>query len=332
VGAAVLAFALERLTLALARRLSRLTGGRGEGEVLHAIKGPLRLLLGAVFVSAGERIVALPARADAAMDVVIRSLVIVAFAWLSMRSFVAGGSYLEQRASAEADPARLRALRTQLAILRRIVGIALYVITGALLLLQFPAVRNVGVSLLASAGIVGLVLGVAAQRSLGSLFAGVQLSLAQPIRIGDSILFEGEFGTVDEINLTYVVMTTWDFRRIVLPINYFLDKPFQNWSKGSSPEMIGTVALQADFSVDVDAIRAELKRILAEEGRLLWDGKSQSVQVTDANAQTLTLRVLVSAADSGKSFDLRCLVREKLVAFLARKPEWLPQARSRGVG
>jgi small-conductance mechanosensitive channel len=219
-----------------------------------------------------------------------------------------------QNASAEESRGGLTA-RTQVRVLRRVVNVVLCGCAGAIGLLQFDVVRSVGVSLLASAGIAGVVLGLAAQRTLGSIFAGIQLSLSQPIRIGDDVVIEGEFGTIEEITLTYVVVRLWDERRLIVPMTRFLEQPFQNWTK-VSPRLLGTVLIHADFSLPVDALRAEVDRLLAGNPR--WDERTKVVQVTDAQERTLEVRVLVSAADGSKLFELRCELREKLATWLTR--------------
>jgi small-conductance mechanosensitive channel len=147
------------------------------------------------------------------------------------------------------------------------------------------------------------------------------------VRIGDTVIVENEWGWIEEITLTYVVVKVWDLRRLVVPMSHFLDKPFQNWSK-VSPEILGTAELYVDYRTDVEAVRAELSRILHNEGRALWDGKVQGLQVTGFSERTMTLRALVSAADAGKAFDLRCIVRERLIAFLQRQPAGLPVVRA----
>jgi small-conductance mechanosensitive channel len=192
--------------------------------------------------------------------------------------------------------------------------------------MQFEAMRSLGVSLLASAGVAGLVLGLAAQRTLGSVFAGIQLSITQPIRIGDEVVIEGEFGTIEEITLTYVVLRVWDERRLIVPMNRFFEQPFQNWTKVGS-ELHGTVMLYADYGFPVDLLRAELERLLTGNPR--WDGRTQKVHVTDAKEKTLEVRVLVSAANAGKLFDLRAELREKLVTWLTALEggRYLPKTR-----
>jgi small-conductance mechanosensitive channel len=195
----------------------------------------------------------------------------------------------------------------------RLAGVFIVVISTALVLMQFAIVRNVGVSLLASAGVAGVVIGFAAQKSLGTIVAGLQLSLTQPIRIGDSLVIEGEFGTIEQILLTYVVVRLWDDRRMVVPVTRFLDQPFQNWSKVTA-QLTGAVTITCDFSTPVARAREELQRVVSESR--LWDGRTCALQVTEANERSITLRALVSAANASAAWDLRCEVREKLIAFL----------------
>ncbi|WP_257457554.1 mechanosensitive ion channel family protein [Archangium lipolyticum] len=313
----------------LGLRAMRLTKSGWDDQLLAAGRGPVRYGLGAVLMALGSRLLLLPPPAQHGVDLLARSLVIIAVAWFVVRFVKLAAGFIEQKVASEsgADVGRVRGLRTQLAVMRRIVEVASYVIAASLLLLQFEAVRNVGVSLLASAGLAGLVVGLAAQKSISTLLGGIQLSITQPVRIGDTVIVENEWGWIEEITLSYVVVKVWDLRRLVVPMSYFLDKPFQNWSR-TSTEILGTAELYADYKTDVGAVRTELARILREEGRELWDGKAQGVQVTGCSERTMTLRVLVSASDAGKAFDLRCLVREKLIAFLQRQPNGLPVLRA----
>ena len=329
VTAAVASRLLEKGALRLSARAVRLTNSGWEDQVFSAGEGPLRFTLLTLLGSLGSRVLLLPPPVQHGVDVAARSLAIVSVAWFVLRFVKLSALYLEQKVVRDsgADVGRVRGLRTQLGVMRRIVEAATYVLAISLLLLQFEAVRNVGVSLLASAGIAGLVIGLAAQKSISTLLAGIQLSITQPVRIGDTVIVENEWGWIEEITLTYVVVKVWDLRRLVVPMAHFLDKPFQNWSK-VSPEILGTVELYADYRTDVAAVRVELVRILHNEGRELWDGKAQGVQVTACGERTMTLRALVSATDAGKAWDLRCLVREKLIAFLQRQPQGLPVVRA----
>ncbi|WP_304984952.1 mechanosensitive ion channel family protein, partial [Corallococcus sp. CA047B] len=325
-GAWVLGQLGEALALRLGARAAGLTKSGWDDELLAAGRGTMRHVLGSMIAATGARLLMLPPPAQGALDLGARSIIIVASALFLLRFFTRAARFLETRVAQSpegTDVARVRGLRTQLSILRRVVEVAVVLVAASLLLLQFEAVRNVGVSLLASAGLAGLVIGLAAQKSISTLLAGIQLSITQPIRIGDTVIVENEWGWVEEITLTYVVVKVWDLRRLVIPITQFLEKPFQNWSK-VSPDILGTAELYVDFRTDVPAVRAELKRILDEESKGLWDGKAQGLQVTDLSERTMKLRALVSASDAGKAFDLRCLVREKLVAYLQAQPHGLP--------
>lgn len=224
------------------------------------------------------------------------------------------------------DPAFAAGVRTQVRVLRRVVAMIIAILGTALVLMQFAVVRNVGASLLASAGVAGIVLGLAAQRSISMLLAGIQLSLTQPIRIGDTVIIENEWGWIEEITLTYVVVRVWDLRRLVVPITRFLEQPFQNWTK-VTPEIMGTVSVFADYCVPVDAVRQHLSLVVKDDP--LWNGKVCGLQVTEATDRVVTLRALVSSADAGKNWDLRCNVREKLVAYLRdlEGGRYLPQQR-----
>lgn len=328
-GGLVLALLLERLTLAFALRLARWTKVTWDDSLVRAGKGPLWLPFYAGILAAGTALLQLSRPAQTLFNRVSYSLVIISVAWFVLRFLRVTATYVQEKVTAEsANAARARGVRTQLAVLRHVFEVATYVIAAALLLMQFEVVRNVGVSLLASAGIAGLVIGLAAQKSISSLLAGIQLSITQPIRIGDQVVVENEFGTVEEITLTYVVVQIWDQRRLVVPITQFLDKPFQNWTKGGSTELLGAVLLQVDFTTDIEALRAELRRILDNEGKALWDGRVGSVVVLETMDRTMQVRVLVSAANAGATFDLRCLVRERMVHFLRARPEWLPITRT----
>ena len=197
--------------------------------------------------------------------------------------------------------------------------------TGSILML-FDPVRQFGTSILASAGIAGIVIGFAAQKTLGNVLAGIQIALTQPLLIDDIVMVEGEFGQIEEITLTYVTVRTWDLRRLILPITYFVEKPFQNWSRVST-ELLGTVLLYLDYQVPMGELRKELKRLV--ENNAKWDKKVCGLQVTDTKQSTIVVQALVSAADSGKLGDLRNEVREGLINFLVRNyPESLPRSRN----
>jgi len=224
------------------------------------------------------------------------------------------------------DNLQARTIYTQVVVLKKVAVSIIAIFTLASMLMVFDSVRQFGESILASAGIAGIVVGLAAQRSIAALLAGFQIALTQPIRLDDVVIVEKEWGRIEEITLTYVVVRLWDLRRLVVPITYFIEQPFQNWTR-SSAEILGTVFLYVDYTVPVDSLRGELTRIL--QASRFWDGKVNALQVTDAKEQTLEVRALASAADASLAFSLRCEVREHLVGFLQRNyPESLPKVRA----
>jgi small-conductance mechanosensitive channel len=324
-----ISFLLERLLLSVGQRVAGLTLFKHDDHLVQAGRGPLRLLFFSGFLAILTRALEFPDGPQDASDVIARTAAIASTGWFVLRFLGLLARWILESVEGQspADLARVRGMRTQVTVLRRVLEVATVAIAVALALMQFDVVRSVGVSLLASAGLAGLVIGFAAQKTISTLLAGIQLSITQPIRIGDAVIVENEFGFVEEVRLTYVVVKIWDLRRLVVPITYFLEQPFQNWSK-VSPELLGTAEIRADYTADVDVLRAELKRILENEAKALWDGKVQGIQVTDATDRAMTLRVLVSAVDPGKLWDLRCLVRERLIAFISANPEWLPIARN----
>jgi small-conductance mechanosensitive channel len=211
-------------------------------------------------------------------------------------------------------------------VIRKIIITAVVIIATGSVLMLFDPVRQFGTSILASAGIAGIVIGFAAQRTLGNVLAGIQIALTQPLLIDDIVVVEGEFGQIEEITLTYVTIRTWDLRRMILPITYFVEKPFQNWSRVST-DLLGAVVLYLDYQAPIGELRKELKRLV--ENNPKWDRKVCGLQVTDTKRSTIEVRALVSSTDPGKVFDLRCEVREGLIEFLCRNhPESLPRHRS----
>lgn len=219
-----------------------------------------------------------------------------------------------------------RKIRTQLQFVRKFIVSLIILITAAIILLSFESMRKIGAGLLTGVGIGGIIIGFAAQKSLGNLLAGFQIAFTQPIRIDDVVIVEGEWGKVEEITLTYVVINIWDQRRLILPITYFVEKPFQNWTRVSA-DLLGTVFLYLDYSIPIEPMRAELTRLLNSSP--FWDKRVNVVQVTDSTKDgTIEVRFLMSAASSSKAFDLRCYVREKMIAFIQSSyPESLPRKR-----
>jgi small-conductance mechanosensitive channel len=227
-----------------------------------------------------------------------------------------------------ADNLRARTIHTQFRILRQVMTVVIWVLIGGAILLQFDGFRQFGRGLLASAGIASIVIGFAAQRALGNLIAGFQIAITQPIRLDDVVVVENEWGRVEEITLTYVVVKIWDERRLVLPISYFLENPFTNWTR-TTAAVLGTVFLHVDYSVPLEALRAKLAELVKDHAD--WDGRVAEIVAFESRATTLEIRALVSALDSGAGWRLRCHVREGLVTFLQQDyPSALPRFRIEG--
>jgi small-conductance mechanosensitive channel len=254
-------------------------------------------------------------------------LFIVALSFLIVRGVNAVQLALMSRHRMDAeDNLSARRIYTQVSVIRKIIVTTVVIIATGSILMLFDPVRQFGTSILASAGIAGIVLGFAAQKTLGNVLAGIQIALSQPLLIDDIVVVEGEFGQIEEITLTYVTVRTWDLRRIVLPITYFIEKPFQNWSRVST-ELLGTVILYLDYQAPLAELRKELKSLVQKNPN--WDGKVCGLQVTDTTQSAIVVRALVSSTNPGKLGDLRCEVREGLIEFLRREhPESLPKVRN----
>lgn len=245
-------------------------------------------------------------------------------AWLTVRfaSAVAESSYARY-AGRSRDAARLRRVRTQVTLLTRVVSAAVGVVAAAFALVTFPSFRGLGTSLLASAGIIGIVAGVAAQSTLGNLFAGFQIAFGDMVRIGDTVVVDGEWGTVEEVTLTFLTVRTWDERRVTLPVSYFTSRPFENWSRGGN-QLTGSVFLHCDHSAPVPLMRAHLRAFL--DTCPTWDGRAWDLAVTDTSPTGITVRAIVTAKDADDLWTTRCAVREELVDWLTREhPDGLPR-------
>lgn len=308
--ARVLAFVVVRA----ARYFVRGTPGPVDGALVESARRPLRTIFWVIIFRLCLEPLQLTTAVVNLCGHVTYTALVLGVTWLILRGLGVSSMLLEGRVGRDSyDSFQGRRVRTQAMLLRRVAGIVLGFVAGAIILLQFEFVRSVGVSLLASAGVLGVVVGVAAQRSLAAVVGGIQFSVAQPVRMADQVVVEGEFGEIEEINLTYVVVRLWDKRRLIVPITYFLEKPFQNWTR-TATDLVGAVAIKVDFAIPIDAVRAELRRIC--EADPLWDQKTCTVQVTHSDAASVTLRALVSAADAARLWELRCRVREHLLAFV----------------
>jgi small-conductance mechanosensitive channel len=247
-----------------------------------------------------------------------------ALTWLVMAAIAGfGQAMIDRNPATMADNLQARRVQTQTRVLARTAMVIVLLAGLSLALMTFPGARQVGASLLASAGVLGIVGGIAARPVFTNLIAGLQIALAQPLRLDDALLVQGEFGRVEEITGTYVVLKLWDERRMVVPLQWFIENPFQNWTRRTS-DLHQAVFLHVDFATPLEPLRAELKRLV--EGTSDWDGRTATLVATDATAETMKLRALVSARSAGQAFDLGCKVREGLYAFLAREyPHCLPR-------
>jgi small-conductance mechanosensitive channel len=323
----LLSATLYTLVARLLQRWAARTDSSVDNTMLAHLNGPLRLLVPVLSLVLVASLVNLP---KAIIGPTHHAMVLAAIglvAWLLIRVLRVVQDVLAARLDI-ASPEKLqeRGVYTQVKVFRNIASFIVALLAVAFMLMTFDKVREFGVSLLASAGLAGVVIGFAAQRSIATAIAGIQVALAQPIRVNDVVIIENEWGRVEEITLTYVVVRIWDLRRLVVPINYFIEKPFQNWSR-ISPELLGTAFIYTDYRIPVDEVRSALGRIL--EGTELWNRKGWGLQVTNTSERALELRALMSANNSGDAWDLRCHVREKLVDFIQKTyPEYLPRLRA----
>ena len=299
---------------------------RGVKISVELLYQPLSTLSIPAFLMLVTPFLGLPQQVSAVVGHMMQVWLICALAWLLMRTMalfkqlILGQYQLDVK-----DNLKARQVNTQLLVIQRVVNAVLLLVAGAAILLSFDKAREIGFSLLASAGIAGIIIGLAAQRSLATLFAGIQLAISQPIRIDDVVIVENEWGRIEEITLTFVVVRIWDQRRLVLPITYFIEHPFQNWTR-TRADLLGTVYLYVDYKMPLEELRTKLDSIVKESP--LWDGRVAKIQVTNTTEKTVELRALVSAENASNAWDLRCLVREGLLVYLQQHfPESLPRIR-----
>jgi small-conductance mechanosensitive channel len=328
VGAAIgIGLVVHSVFFRLARRLALRKSGIFWDLLVRYEQGPARVVLPVLILLALSPWLPLPSSITSWLNHAAGLILIASVAWAAiamldvLQDLVALGHALQI-----ADNLTARRIRTQVQLLRHIVAVVIIFVAIAIMLMTFPNIRHLGESLFASAGLAAIVGGLAARSTLTNLFAGLQIALTQPIRIDDVVIVEGEWGWIEEITMTYVVVRIWDLRRLVVPLSYFIEKPFQNWTRKTA-DLLGTVFLYTDYTVPVDSVRSELRRILESSG--MWDGKVWGLQVTNASEHTVELRALMSAIGSSEAWDLRCYVREKLIEFLQREyPASLPRSRA----
>lgn len=314
---------------ALMTWLFRRSRGRDQrrARIARVVSLPLAFALPLLFLRIASEATPLSGRPLEMLQQLLHVGLVGCVTWLLVRAVAAGEKLILRNHPIDiADNLAARRVQTQTRVLSRVLMGAVILLGMSVVLLTFPQVRQIGKTLLASAGIIGLVAGIAAKPVFGNLIAGLQIALTQPIRLDDVVIVEGEWGRIEEIGSSYVVVRIWDERRMVVPLSWFIENPFQNWTRRSA-DLLGTAFLWLDYRTPVAEVRAELERICREAP--LWDGRVCVTQVTDTSEQCIQVRLLVSARNSGDAFDLRCLVRERMVDFLTRKhPYALPRLRA----
>jgi small-conductance mechanosensitive channel len=294
------------------------------------VKHCMMPLLGLIVLIGLRSLLPLVAWAEASKETVkvgFGLTLIVLVAWLAIKStHVLRDVVTAQFDIAVKDNLKARKVHTQLDVMCHIVVIVVLIVAFGTALMMFEKGQQIGKTVLASAGIIGIVVGMAAQKTIGTVIAGLQIAFTQPIRLDDVVIVESEWGRIEDITLTYVVVCIWDQRRLIVPVTYFIEKPFQNWTR-TTAELLGTVFLYTDYTVPVDEVRKALQGILEDAPK--WDKRLCLLQVTNATEKTLELRALVSAANASDAWDLRCQVREQLLAYIQEAhPDALPRTRA----
>jgi small-conductance mechanosensitive channel len=326
-AAAILVAFLVRLIVFMAlRRLTRRRESLLGQSLVRRGQRPSKWILPLVAILAVLPGLPLPQALLAVLEHIAGLGLIGSVAWLCILLIGVTADILAGRYRIDvADNLLARRIHTQFLVVRRLAIILVSVVSVSIALMTFPAIRHIGISILASAGLASLVVGMAMKDTLSNLIAGVQIAFAQPFRMGDAVVIEGEWGWIEEIGAMYVVVRLWDLRRLVLPLMYFLEHPFQNWTR-TSADLLAYTYIYTDYTVPVDAMREELQKIL--DTTPLWNRRVCVLQVSDSDRYTVQLRALMDVRNSTDAWDLRCLVREKLIDFLQKNyPGSLPRYR-----
>jgi small-conductance mechanosensitive channel len=316
-AALLLGLLVHWIAFAILARLAGRTASRIDNSLVAHARTPARVLFCVMAV-----LLALPALdfAASAQEMLQRLLTIIltgSVGWLAIRTTAVLRDVVEAKYDLRsATDVSARRTVTRIAILRRFLVGAIAIVTLCLILMSIPDIRQIGVTLFASAGLAGLVAGLAARPAISNLIAGIQIAVTEPIRLEDSVTVEGEFGNVEEIGTTYVVVRLWDLRRMIVPLSYFIEKTFQNWTRVTA-DLLATAVVYVDYTIPVERVREELERIL--KSTELWDGKVWNLQVTNCTDSKIELRAMCSAADPGRAWDLRCFVREQLIAYIQQE-------------
>ncbi|MFP4054419.1 MAG: mechanosensitive ion channel family protein [Phycisphaerae bacterium] len=325
-GAVVAAILLHTAMLLVLRFCARRTRFDVDDWLVRYLSAPARLTMVSLAALWVMPMLGLTSSADRMLRHGISLVIVAGVFWLLSRAVtVLQKVMLARWEISPTSTVRTRRLNTQVALLGRFIRLTLGIVAFGAILMTFPAVQKVGVGVLASAGAVGIVIGIAAQRTLGNVMAGVMIAFTQPIRIDDVVFLEGEWGRIEEVTLTYVVVRVWDLRRLVVPITYFVEQPFQNWTR-LSPDLLGYSLLYLDHNAPIPRINEQLRKICEQSEN--WDGKVAEVQIIDSTETTVLAWALVSAGGAWKAWDLRCEVREKLIEWMREEIPWaLPRRR-----
>ncbi len=314
----------------LIRRFGRTTRYIRDSITTH-LGGRMRTFLPLLLLYLGLGYLKLSPSLEYSLGKTLQVLLILNLGWLLLKTLNVFEDVFFQAYKVRRDKyLKERRIRTQIQFLKKALGVLIVILAIAAILLSFESVQKIGTTLLTSTAIIGIVVGLAAQKTIGNLIHGFQIAFTQPIKIDDTVIVEGEWGVVEEITLTYVVVKVWDKRRMVLPISYFIERPFQNWTRNSE-DLMGEVDLYLDPRMPIDPLRAKLQEWV--RGHAYWDGKACRLQVVDSNEKSMRVKAVVSAEDSDKAWDLKCDLREALIAFLREQyPEHLPRIHPWGEG
>lgn len=318
---------LAHILEARLKSLTRTTASKLDDMMVPLVARTLRVIIPVVGLILALPMIGLPAGYASILAKSSSILIVGAVGYVLFQGVALGEkAALAQYDIKAADNLQARKVLTQVRVLSKALYVIIAIFSAASILMLFDEVRQFGTSILASAGVVGIIIGFAAQRTIANLFAGFQLAMTQPIRLDDVVIVEGEWGRVEDITLTYVVICIWDERRLIVPLSHFIEKPFQNWTRVSA-NILGSVMFWADYTIPIGELRAELQRIL--EGCGDWDRRFWNLQVTDTTERAVQLRVLATAADASKAWNLRCEIREKLLTYVQKMhPQGLPKLRA----
>ncbi len=326
-GAVLLALSAHYIIFLALKRGADRTGSVVDSSFVTHARRPTALLLPLATILSVLPSLKVPTGILEGMRHAVALGMIAAIAWLAISLTAVFDDFISSKFKIDvSDNLLARRVHTRTRLIRRIASIAILIVAASAMIMTFPSVRHFGISLFASAGVAGLIVGIAARPMLANIIAGLQIAMTETIRIDDVVVLEGEWGRIEEIGATNVVVRLWDLRHLVVPLSYFIERPFENWTHKTA-DILGSVLLYTDYSVPVEEVRVEFYRLLLASE--MWDGKVWTLQVTNATERTMELRALMSAPDSATAWNLRCYIRDKLIWFLQeRYPQSLPRIRA----